>query len=92
MLRMLLAVFATYRVSRLISEEDGPLGVFQGLRDHFGASFTAEWDDMGEVAKLLRCKYCNSMWFAALMLLAPASVLKWLAVAGASYLLLELTD
>lgn len=50
-----LAVLATWRVSHLLSREDGPWGLCLKLRRAAGQSF---------LGKLVGCPYCVSMWAA----------------------------
>ena len=80
----LATAFATYRVGRMIAEEDGPAFIFRRLRDRFT-------DEHSSLAVGLRCVYCVSFWAALpLSLLAcitgPLDIwlwpLWWLGAAG----------
>lgn len=69
-----LAVFAIYRIARMIAEEDGPAFVFKRLRDHFT-------DDKSWIAVGLRCFYCVSIWAAlpiAILLVVAGGWDEWL--------------
>lgn len=82
-LRLTLSVLATWRVSHLISQEDGPFDVIVRLRGRAGD---------GVLGKLMDCPYCLSLWIAAPMalLLAREPVawcVAWLAISGGSSLL-----
>jgi Protein of unknown function (DUF1360) len=81
--RFVLATLATWRVTHLLAEEDGPADVVVRLRRRAGSSW---------VGDLLDCFYCLSVWVAV-----PCSVglagrrrvdpLWCLAVSGAACLL-----
>jgi hypothetical protein len=75
------AVLGTYRVARLVTQEDGPFDAFAGLRARAGQG---SW-----VGRGLHCALCASFWLAllaALLLLPWADwrelVLLWGGVAG----------
>ncbi len=56
---------ATWRLSHLLSEEDGPGDVFHNLRIRLGAYETDDgWDAQTFFGKLLLCPLCLSIWFA----------------------------
>jgi hypothetical protein len=81
--RFVLAVLATWRVTHLLAEEDGPADIVVRLRRKAGP---------GWAGRLMDCFYCLSVWVAA-----PFSVtvlrtrrvepLSWLALSGAACLL-----
>ena len=81
--RFLLASLATWRVTHLLAEEDGPADLVVRLRRRLGAGLLGELTD---------CFYCLSMWVAA-----PAGLIvarrrrdvpvTWLALSGAACLL-----
>lgn len=77
-----LAALATWRISHLIAEEDGPWNAVARLRARAGTS---------ELGELMDCFYCLSLWVAA-----PAALtvtrgrelpVTWLALSGAACLL-----
>ena len=81
-----LAALATWRVSHLIAEEDGPWNVVARTRARAGA---------GQLGELMDCFYCLSLWVAA-----PAALtvtrgrdvpVTWLALSGAACLLEQTT-
>jgi Protein of unknown function (DUF1360) len=87
-LRFLLAVLATWRVTHLLSSEDGPGDLVFHLRAKLGASFAG---------KLMDCFYCLSLWIAAPLALLVTfdftdRVLAWLALSGGACLLERLTQ
>jgi hypothetical protein len=87
-LRFLLAVLASWRLTHLLSSEDGPGDLIFHLRAKLGSSFAG---------KLMDCFYCLSLWVAApLALLVTLHftdwVLTWLALSGAACLLERVTQ
>lgn len=78
-----LAVLATWRITHLLADEDGPADLIVRLRARLGD---------GLVGKLMDCFYCLSIWIAA-----PAALfvtrrplewlVTWLALSGAACLL-----
>ncbi len=87
-LRIALAVLATWRVTHLISSEDGPGDVMFHLRAKLGSSFAG---------KLMDCFYCLSLWVAAALAIMLTRhfmewLLVWLALSGAACLLERATQ
>jgi hypothetical protein len=81
--RFLLAVLATWRVTHLVTREDGPGEVIFRLRRTMGAGF---W------GQLMDCFFCASLWTAAAAAFFVAGrpaewVLSWLAISGGACLL-----
>lgn len=82
-----LAVLAVWRVSHLLSAEDGPFDLIVRLRETVGNGF---W------GKLLDCFNCVSLWVAATVALllggsAQEQLLMWLACSGGAIILERLT-
>jgi hypothetical protein len=87
MWNFVLAVLATWRVTHLLAEEDGPADLVVRFRKLLGDSF---------VGRMMDCFYCLSVWIAA-----PAAVfvnrrplewfMNWLALSGGACLLERLT-
>jgi len=80
--------FAVWRVSHLLSREDGPFDVVFRVRRRVGQGF---------FGALLDCFLCVSLWVAAPF--APlvgdgwlAHVVAWLALSGAASILFLLTE
>src|SRR5260370_24509331 len=78
-----LAILATWRVTHLLANEDGPADVIFRLRSRVGEGF---------VGSLMDCFNCLSLWIAAPLALfvsaAPLTwFLAWLALSGAACLL-----
>lgn len=86
-MRFALAALATWRVTHLLAEEDGPANVVVRLRERAGA---------GQLGELMDCFYCLSVWVAAPFGLAlarrPREIPQlWLALSGAACLLEQAT-
>ena len=85
--RFLLAALATWRVTHLLAEEDGPADVLVRARMWVGA---------GRLGSLMDCFNCLSIWVAAPVSVAlarrrGADPLAWLALSGAACLLEQAT-
>ena len=81
--RFVLAVLATWRVTHLLANEDGPADLIVRFRARLGNRF---------LGKLMDCFYCLSLWIAAVMAFLVSSklldwLLTWLALSGAACLL-----
>jgi len=60
---------ATWRMSHLLSREDGPFDIFDKIRLRFGAVWTenAGWVSDDPLGKLIICPLCISFWFAIIL-------------------------
>lgn len=83
MVILILAALATYRLSRMISNEEGPFMLFTKLR---GLIPTTHWIGRG-----LECILCVSVWVALPLALyvdwSWTAPLTWLALSGITTLL-----
>ncbi len=82
-MRFALAALATWRVTHLLAEEDGPGEVVLRVRARLGESWAGT---------LMDCFACMSMWVAAPLGVAAVrrrrdAPLAWLALSGAACLL-----
>jgi len=82
-IRFVLAVLATWRVTHLLANEDGPADVIVRLRERLGRSL---------LGTLMDCFNCLSLWIGAPAALFVARspldwLFVWLAVSGAACLL-----
>lgn len=87
MWNFVVAVLASWRLTHLLAEEDGPADIVIRFRELLGDSF---------VGKMMDCFYCLSVWIAA-----PAALfitrrplewfMNWLALSGGACLLERLT-
>jgi len=83
MLRLVLAVLATWRVTHLLASEDGPGDIIFRFRRLLGNGFAG---------KLMDCFNCLSLWVAAPMALFVSRqptewFMGWLALSGGACLL-----
>src|SRR5208283_4811162 len=81
--RFVLGVLATWRITHLFANEDGPAGVIVRVRRRLGRSF---------LGRLIDCFHCLSLWVAAPIAYFvshswPEAIMAWLALSGAAYLL-----
>jgi hypothetical protein len=82
-LRLALAILATWRVTHLLADEDGPADIIFRLRRRVGE---------GLLGSLMDCFNCLSLWVAAPAALFVSSkpltwVVSWLALSGGACLL-----
>lgn len=81
-------ILATWRVTHLITAEDGPWNVIARLRGLAGS---------GVMGQLMDCFYCLSLWVALPLALWLAEdwgvrVVAWLALSGGAILLERVTS
>ncbi len=81
--RFVLAVLAVWRITHMLSREDGPWDILVRLRRALGA---------GMLSKLVACFYCLSVWVALpLAWFLKGSIAEtlvgWLALSGGAILL-----
>jgi len=86
-LNLVLSMLAAWRLTHLVSKEDGPFDLVYKLRKKLGNGF---------FGKLMDCFYCSSVWIAVpfgiwLGNSWPEKILGWLAVSGAACLLEQAT-
>jgi hypothetical protein len=87
-IRFAVASFATWRLTHLLAEEDGPADAVVRLRARAGS---------GQLGELMDCFYCLSVWVAAPLSLIVAPRLReapvtWLALSGSACLLDRMTQ
>lgn len=78
-------VLATYRATKLFTEDEGPFQVFLrlrmwALRNAHKNIFRQTFSDA------IHCPFCLSVWITPFMLFVPKRIRELLAVAGAVYL------
>ena len=84
-LRVLLAVFAVYRLSALLAFDDGPADVFLRIRGAAGAyQYGEDGRPARAVGRLVSCPHCLGVWFAVLC----AALVVWRTGVGDSALLI----
>jgi hypothetical protein len=61
---------SVWRISKIVTEEEGPGMIFSRLREISGAEYDGvpeQWDLLSWHSKLLQCPYCLSVWVALLL-------------------------
>ena len=86
LLRFGVAALATWRLTHLLANEDGPADAIAGLRERLGTS---------QLGELMDCFHCTSIWvampFAFYVAKKPVDrVAAWLALSAAACLLQEI--
>jgi len=71
MLDFVIKALATWRLASLLVNESGPLGMFDKLRHAVGVRYDERSVAYGtnNLAELLTCVWCTSMWTALLFVL-----------------------
>jgi uncharacterized protein DUF1360 len=67
-LHLLLLIAATWRLASLFANEEGPYMMFFKLRKWAERS-RARWVRRSRFATLLKCEWCNSIWFGSFLAL-----------------------
>lgn len=83
-LTLVIVILATYRVSVLIAQDEGPFSIFERVRGRIDPH-QSSWLGRG-----MRCVGCVSFWVslaAALLIGAADWVWVWLGVAGGAMLI-----
>ncbi|MGZ3765064.1 MAG: DUF1360 domain-containing protein [Mucilaginibacter sp.] len=83
-----LCTLAVWRITHLLSQEDGPFDIVIKFRKLFGQGF---------FGTLLDCFYCLSLWIAIPFTVFLCrewlqGIITWLALSGAACLLFKFTD
>ncbi len=84
----IICALAVWRITHLLSQEDGPFGIVFKFRKLFGQGF---------FGNLLDCFYCLSLWIAipfAFFLGEDwlGGIIIWFALSGAACLLFNITN
>jgi hypothetical protein len=87
-IRFVLCCLATWRLTHLITAEDGPWDIIVRLRTWMG-------DSIG--GRIMDCFYCASIWVAIPFCFVvghtvPGWIVAWLAISGAASLLEQATN
>jgi hypothetical protein len=87
-LRFVCAILATWRVTHLLTAEDGPADFVLRIRERLGDSIAG---------RAMDCFYCLSIWIAAPLALFVSTspitwLITWLALSGAACLLEKVTS
>lgn len=105
LLRLILALFATYRLAQFLPYDDGPLFVFKRIRlyvDYKAMDQQEAENDLGfwvNVSEGIHCPMCQGLYAAILctaLFIYPSSLgdafLLVLALAGGQHLLQQVTE
>jgi hypothetical protein len=87
-MRFIMIILVVWRLTHLLSKEDGPFDIIFLIRQKAGAGF---------LGNLLDCFYCLSIWIALPFGLWHGigwmeKIIYWLALSGAACLLEKATD
>ena len=83
--RIVLAIFISYRVAELIAIDDGPFKIFSRFRRFMGMKST-ESSLFHEIAILINCPFCIGVWLSALfsiLIFFPSNVGDIVLIIGA---------
>ena len=103
LLNLLIAIFATYRLARLIAIDEGPaidnkIGLFMKLRTRLGAyDLRPDGQAKGNIGRGISCVHCIGVWIALPMAILVNGIewytlVYWMVIAGCSSFLWSLTD
>lgn len=98
LVELVACILAAFRLARLVTEEEGPGGMFTQLRAGLGAyDYGQDGQPQTNLGRGISCPHCVGVWAAALMVavwrvswLHP--VVLWLAVAGGQSVLQDWRD
>jgi hypothetical protein len=104
--QLLLCVFICYRLSRLVTVDEGPFYTFERIRIKTGLwaarerqEGTSKLRPLGSLAELFQCPHCIGVWIAFLLtvILFDLSSLEevfliWLSIAGGQSFLEDLAN
>lgn len=82
---------AVFRLSELITREDGPYNVFSRFR-LWTLKNAHKSQSAQTLADLVHCPYCLSMWLSFIILIVPEKIQTALGLAGLVSLLLSVKD
>lgn len=95
---LLLLTLACYRLAQLVAVDEGPFGIFFGLRDRLGAyDFRPDGQAKTNIGRGISCPYCVGIWFALPLAVAKVglsvdAILWGLAIAGGQAFLWSLRN
>ena len=82
----LIIVLATFRLTELVTKDEGPYSVFQRFRLFLGkrAMINKHWQTMADA---VHCHFCFGVYASVIIILCPQKLRYILAVAGGQSLL-----
>lgn len=98
MLNLILASFACYRLSLLITQDEGPFSIFQKLRNYAGGyNLAPNGEPVTNLGRGIICPLCVGLWIAlplAILIngLNWYTLVYWLAIAGIQAVLIGLSN
>ena len=68
---ILVLFLSVWRISKIVTEEEGPGMIFTKLREISGAEHNgfSDWNDLTWHSKLMQCPYCLSVWVSLFLYL-----------------------
>ena len=90
MVRFIILALATWRISSLLCDEDGPWNIFSRLRNKVGVKYNEQNElyASNEIAKIFTCLWCISYIVGGVVvvvyLLVPSSIYVFSALAFSS--------
>jgi hypothetical protein len=90
LIALLIVSLATWRVSSMLVQEDGPGNCFRRVRERMGFKH----DTMGHViakpdGNVLGCLWCTSVWVACVLIVLPLALSGILAISGGAIIVNE---
>ena len=81
-MNLLIAALATWRLTTLLVNEDGPLDMLVKFRSFIGIKWDAQSEPYGTnfVAEAFTCVWCLSFWTGAVMAIFIAPSIAWYPV------------
>jgi hypothetical protein len=90
-IRLLVAVFACYRLSQYLPFDDGPWDIFEKIRILCARDYDQKGNPTNSLGKFVRCPFCIGVWMAIIcvvLVLYPSVLgdlfLLWQGIAGAA--------
>lgn len=88
--KLIIAVLAVYRLTQLVTEDEGPYNIFTRFRMFVGKNAYRSKHHK-TFADGVNCPYCLGIWFSCIILLLPEKLRMILAISGGQSILQSLT-
>ncbi len=81
-MNLLIAALATWRLTTLLVNEDGPLDMLVKFRSFIGIEWDAQSEPYGTnfIAEAFTCVWCLSIWIGAVVAIFIAPTIAWYPV------------
>lgn len=88
-MRFLIYTLAVWRLTYILTQENGPSDAFARLREWSGVHYSVSGKAYGTsfLGDILACFWCCSVWVSGILLVLPRIVQVWLAGSAAAILL-----